>query len=272
MDFSEKWGKDVDEAVKLALMDLRLSKEEVDIIVLEEPTKGFFGLGSKLAKVRVEKKKIVKSPEKPRIEKVEPAKPQAKKVEVEKPKETILTKPAEKVEVVKKNDENSRDKNTKFTLREKPTDLTPVTEGVAIEFLKELTEKMGLNLEITAAQNENHLYIDIDGKDSGTIIGKRGQTLDSVQYLTSLVVNKGKEKYIRVVVDAEHYREKREKTLEQLAERLADKVIKTRKSVRLEPMNPYERKVIHSTLQGNPKITTKSEGEEPFRRVIIDIK
>ena len=112
----------------------------------------------------------------------------------------------------------------------------------------------------------------MDGKDSGTIIGKRGQTLDAIQYLTSLVVNKDNEKYQRVVVDAENYREKRERTLEQLANRLADKVIKSRKSVRLEPMNPYERKVIHSTLQSNPKVITRSEGEEPYRRVIIELK
>ncbi|MEG1929520.1 MAG: RNA-binding cell elongation regulator Jag/EloR [Anaerovorax sp.] len=283
MDFSEKWGKDVDEAVKLALMDLKLTKDEVDIIVLEEPTKGFFGLGSKLAKVRVEKKEQPKTVEKPKVEKIEkaevikktemaakPIKKSVEKVEIEKPKQKFDTK--ESVKSESKIDKREDTKDSKFVLREKPVDLVPVTEGVAIEFLKELTEKMGLKLEITAAQNENHLYIDIDGKDSGTIIGKRGQTLDSVQYLTSLVVNKGKEKYIRVVVDAEHYREKREKTLEQLAERLADKVVKTKRSVRLEPMNPYERKVIHSTLQGNPKVTTKSEGEEPFRRVIIDIK
>lgn len=277
MDFSEKWGKDVDEAVKLALMDLRLTKEEVDIIVLEEPTKGFFGLGSKLAKVRVEKSNKPKVSQKPPVEKQEKKEVFPKPELVKKPTEMEKTEPIKQnkveKEIVKPEvSEKEECKDNKFVLKEKPTDLVPVTEGVGIEFLKELMEKMGLNLEITASHNESHLYIDIDGKDSGTIIGKRGQTLDSVQYLTSLVVNKGKEKYIRVVVDAEHYREKREKTLEQLAERLADKVIKTRRSVRLEPMNPYERKVIHSTLQGNPKITTKSEGEEPFRRVIIDIK
>lgn len=277
MDFSEKWGKDVDEAVKLALMDLRLTKEEVDIIVLEEPTKGFFGLGSKLAKVRVEKSNKPKVSQKPPVEKQEKKEVFPKPELVKKPTEMEKTEPVKQnkveKEIVKPEvSEKEECKDNKFVLKEKPTDLVPVTEGVGIEFLKELMEKMGLNLEITASHNESHLYIDIDGKDSGTIIGKRGQTLDSVQYLTSLVVNKGKEKYIRVVVDAEHYREKREKTLEQLAERLADKVIKTRRSVRLEPMNPYERKVIHSTLQGNPKITTKSEGEEPFRRVIIDIK
>ena len=112
----------------------------------------------------------------------------------------------------------------------------------------------------------------MDGKDSGTIIGKRGQTLDAIQYLTSLVVNKDSEKYIKVVIDAENYRAKRQKTLEQLANRLAAKVVKTKKYVRLEPMNPHERKIIHATLQKNPNIITRSEGEEPYRRVIIELK
>ena len=104
------------------------------------------------------------------------------------------------------------------------------------------------------------------------MIGKRGQTLDAIQYLTSLVVNKEKEKYTKVVVDAENYRAKREKTLEALAYRLANKVWKSKRSVKLEPMNPYERKVIHATLQNHPHVTTRSEGEDPYRRVIIELK
>ena len=104
------------------------------------------------------------------------------------------------------------------------------------------------------------------------MIGKRGQTLDAIQYLTNLAVNKNSEKYMKVVVNAENYREKRENTLEQLAIRLAGKVYKSKKSVRLEPMNPYERKVIHTTLQDDSRVTTKSEGEEPYRRVIIEIR
>ena len=116
------------------------------------------------------------------------------------------------------------------------------------------------------------LFINVQGKDSGTIIGKRGQTLDAIQYLTSLVVNKDQDKYVRVVIDAENYRAKREKTLEALALRLANKVVKTRRSVKLEPMNPYERKVIHATLHDHPKVTTRSEGQDPYRRVIIELK
>ena len=131
---------------------------------------------------------------------------------------------------------------------------------------------MGLSLAFDVKVGEDVVYIEMSGKDSGTVIGKRGQTLDAIQYLTSLVLNKEKEKYIKVVVDAENYRAKRQKTLEQLANRLAAKVIKTKRYVRLEPMNPYERKIIHATLQNNPEINTRSEGEEPYRRVVIELK
>ena len=143
---------------------------------------------------------------------------------------------------------------------------------IALEFLKEVTEQMGLTVEVSAKANDDSVLLNIQGKDSGTIIGKRGQTLDAIQYLTSLVVNKDQDNYVRVVVDAENYRSKREKTLEKLANRLADKVVKTKRSVRLEPMNPYERKVIHATLQSNPRVTTRSEGQDPYRRVIIELK
>ena len=131
---------------------------------------------------------------------------------------------------------------------------------------------MGLDLTITAQANDEYMYINLEGKDAGAIIGKRGQTLDAIQYLTSLVVNKDHSKYVRVVVDAENYRAKREKTLQQLAIRLGTKVLRTGRPVRLEPMNPYERMVIHATLHKSEEVTTKSEGEEPYRRVIIERK
>lgn len=255
MDFSEKWGTDVEEAVKLALIDLKLTREEVEVTVLEEPSKGFFGIGSKLAKVRVEpKKKEEEIPE-----------PETYKEEIEK------EQPEPKKNEKRKKEKKKREKKKPLIPREPEENMVEVENHPALSFLKEMTEKMGLNLDITAKTGNSSIYLNIKGKDSGTVIGKRGQTLDAIQYLTSLVVNKDNDKYVRVVVDAENYRAKREKTLEQLANRLAEKVIKTRKSVRLEPMNPYERKVIHATLQGNPSVTTKSEGEEPYRRVIIEL-
>lgn len=204
MEFAEKYGRTIEEAAQLAAADLNLTLEDVEIEVLEEPSKGFLGIGAKSAKVRVTPK------------------------------------------------------------------MTP--ERVALEFVKNVTLKMGLELNIVSKESDGIIYIDIEGKDAGTIIGKRGQTLDSLQYLVNLVVNKNTEKYIKVIVNAENYREKRESTLEQLAIRLAGKVSKTRRSVRLEPMNPYERKVIHTTLQDDGRVNTKSEGEEPYRRVIIEAK
>lgn len=268
MDFSEKWGTDVEEAVKLALIDLKLERDEVEVTVLEEPSKGFFGIGSKLAKVRVEpKKKVVKetavSEMKPEIKEEQPS-------TIEETAESDKALEQRKTEKRKK-DRKKKEKKKTIIPREPEENMVEVEDHPALSFLKELTEKMGLNLDITAKTGSSSVYLNIKGKDSGTVIGKRGQTLDAIQYLTSLVVNKENEKYIRVVVDAENYRAKREKTLEQLANRLADKVVKTKKSVRLEPMNPYERKVIHATLQSNPNVTTKSEGEEPYRRVIIEL-
>jgi spoIIIJ-associated protein len=145
-------------------------------------------------------------------------------------------------------------------------------EKAAKEFLREMFVAMGIIVNIDTNLKDKHLFINLSGDDMGVLIGKRGQTLDAIQYLTSLVVNKDKEKYTRVVVDAENYRSKREKTLEALAQRLATKVVKTRKSVKLEPMNPYERKVIHATLQNHPKVVTRSEGQDPYRRVMIELK
>ncbi len=260
MDVSEKWGTDVDTAVELALQDLKCSRDEVEVTVLEQPSKGFFGIGSKLALVRVEKKAPVVEEPKTVVEKKEPVKVQS---------ETKKTQKSEK-KAEKKPKKETQPK--KSSVEEEIGDLNPVDNHIALDFLKEVTEQMGLTVDVSAKMNEECVLLNIQGKDSGTIIGKRGQTLDAIQYLTSLVVNKDQNNYIKVVVDAENYRSKREKTLEKLANRLADKVVKTKRSVRLEPMNPYERKVIHATLQSNPRVTTRSEGQDPYRRVIIELK
>ena len=267
MDYTEKRGKDINEAVELALIDLKVSRDEVEVTVLEEPTKGFLGIGAKLAKVRVEKK-APQEPEKP--EKKEPEKKAPEKKE--QPKKS--SKPKEKKTNDKKSQEKKPEEKKKNIVLDDVdiNDLKTVEEHEALTFLKDITGKMGLDLDFSARVGEDLVYVEMSGKDSRTVIGKRGQTLDAIQYLTSLVVNKEKEKYTKVVVDAENYRAKRERTLEQLANRLAAKVVKTRKHIRLEPMNPYERKVIHATLQKNPNITTRSEGEEPYRRVVIELK
>ncbi len=271
MDYSEKWGRDVDEAVKLALEDLKVSIDEVDVTVLEEPSRGFFGIGSKLALVRVEKKK--KEEPKP-----EPPAPAYETPVAEPVKETVKEEVRPKQNKEKKNrqkatKENKTKKPELSVLREDPEEeLTVLEDHKAITFLREVIKEMGLDCEVSGKMGKETIYLNIQGKDSGTIIGKRGQTLDSIQYLVSLVVNKDQNKYTRVVVDAENYRAKRERTLEALAYRLASKVSRSKRPVKLEPMNPYERKVIHATLQNHPHVTTRSEGEDPYRRVIIELK
>ncbi len=144
----------------------------------------------------------------------------------------------------------------------------------ATDFLKDVFDAMNLvvNTDIKYDEESRHLNIDLSGEEMGILIGKRGQTLDSLQYLVSLVVNKGSEEYVRVKVDTEDYRKRRKETLENLAKNIAYKVKRTKRSVSLEPMNPYERRIIHSALQNDRYVTTHSEGEEPFRRVVVTLK
>lgn len=198
----EKTAKTVEEALKLALIELGAKEEEVIVEVLDEPKKALLGLiGGKEAKVKI-------------------------------------------------------------TLKED-------SDRRAKQFLEDVFEKMNIVGKIQTKLDGKDLYVSVDGPDMAVLIGRRGQTLDSLQYLVSLVVNKNREDYIRVVLDTENYREKRKETLEKLANRLAYKARKMRKDISLEPMNPYERRIIHSALQGNTYVSTRSEGEEPFRKVII---
>ncbi|HYF82268.1 MAG TPA: RNA-binding cell elongation regulator Jag/EloR [Clostridia bacterium] len=229
----EKSAKTIDEAVKLALEELKADKENVEIEVLEKPTKGIFGIGSKLAKVKVSIKEE-KAPNKAREKKTE------KRAENKEPRITDLTLEKEK----------------------------------AKKFLRDVLESMDIKAEIRIRDTNEGFYINLAGPKMGVIIGRRGQTLDSLQYLVSLVVNKDKERdsFVKVILDTEDYRKKREETLQRLAKRLAERVQKTGKNVELEPMNPYERRIIHSTLQEFEDITTFSEGEEPYRKVIISLK
>ncbi|MDR1913048.1 MAG: protein jag [Clostridiales bacterium] len=145
-------------------------------------------------------------------------------------------------------------------------------EKKAKQFLREVTAAMNLPLTVTTTLKDKQLLINLTGDDMGILIGKRGQTLDSLQYLVNLVVNKGKAPYISVTLDTENYRQRRKETLESLAVNLAKKVKQTHKNVVLEPMNPYERRIIHSVLQNNRFVTTYSEGDEPFRNVVIEPK
>lgn len=234
MTVVEKSAKTVEEAVQLALEELKADKEKVEVEILEQPAKGIFGIiGSKLARVRV----TLKEEEAP---------------------EASADKKAEKPKVSKEI---------------RITDYTFEKEK-ARKFLREVLESMDIKAEIRVRDTKEGLYINLSGPKMGVIIGRRGQTLDSLQYLVSLVVNKDKDRdsYVKVILDTEDYRRKREETLQRLAKRLALRVQKTGKRIELEPMNPYERRIIHSTLQGLEDITTFSEGEEPFRKVIISHK
>lgn len=297
-DYVEKWGDDIDSAVELALRDIKLTRDQVIIEVLEQPTKGFLGFHKKLAKVRVSRKPEPKPEpivqEKP---KKEAAPVKEKKQENRNPKK--FEKRFERAEVI--SDEETKEQprkehkernesregrrreksrrtpkeplmKTKFTVTDDDAEAVSADDAPAVIFIKNIAEKMDITIDVKGNIIDDVLYIEMSGREVGTLIGKRGQTLDSVQYLASIVQNKGSEKHMRVLVNAESYREKREKTLQQLARKIAEKCVKTGRNQKLEPMNPYERKVIHSALQSHPKVTTRSEGVEPTRRVVIELK
>ena len=249
MEFVEYKGKTVDDAITEACQALTVTSDRLEYEVVEKGSSGILGFGSKPAviKARVkEEKKEEKKPEK----KVDKA-----AVRVEK----------EAVKTDKKEEKAAR----KEFKADKNADVTPAADPK--EFLENVFKAMNMNVNIDVKQEGNEIDIELSGDDMGVLIGKRGQTLDSLQYLTSLVVNKGTAEYIRVKVDTEDYRKRRKETLENLAKNLAYKVKRTKKSVSLEPMNPYERRVIHSALQNDKYVSTHSEGEEPYRKVVITL-
>lgn len=293
MRVSEKWGGDVDAAVELALKELKLTIDEVDVEVLEESSKGFLGIGSKLAKVRVTAKEDKNDRKKEKssfddIDRILAALPENQKIEVPEEiredydkferEEMEDARASAKAKKKERHNNKSRNKNRR---KEHPVDnsmfddmkkLDLVTDSPVEKFLRDVTAEMGIDLDFSVRAGNGLIYVNITGKDTGTIIGKRGQTLDAIQYLASIVANKESSEYVRVILDAENYRSKRERTLMNLANRLAGKVERSGRSITLEPMNPYERKVIHSTLQDHPYVKTRSEGKEPYRRVIIERK
>ena len=293
MKSTEKWGVDVETAVELALKDLKVERDEVEVEVLEESSSGFLGIGSKLAKVKVSIKDSADEPkEKATFDDIDailaglPENTSQKlpdEVRAEYDKfEAEETADAEAAEALhardKRNEKRGKRNRKKYSLSIEDKQLEEVkkmdpAEGHPVEaFLRDVAEQMGLDLDFVVKAGEEIVFVEITGKDTGTIIGKRGSTLDAVQCLASYVVNKEAGKYIRVVLDAENYRSKREKTLINLANRLAGKVERNGRPVTLEPMNPYERKVIHCTLQTHPGVITRSEGKDPYRKVVIESK
>lgn len=275
MNSTEKYGTDVETAVQLAIEELGVGIDDVEVEVLDEPTKGFLGtgLGRKLAFVRVTKK-VPDEPEE-KSEKANNLKAHKSKVapKNQAPKaKASKQKKEEKPEKVEKNYEEEIKKLEHVTPIVDKDALNDLGENEGLTFLIGMMKSMNLDVNVKGKTDGKDVFFFVEGKDTGTVIGKRGATLDAIQYLTSLVINKGGGEYKRVVVDAESYRIKREKTLEKLAMRMADRVARSGRSFKLEPMNPYERKVIHATLQKDGRVVTRSEGQDPSRRVIIDIK
>ena len=266
MEFVEFSAKTVQDAITEACTHFIVTSSSLEYEVVEEGSTGFLGIGSKPAVIKARvKSEDVEEAKSVFSEDVKEEKKDNKEAKKENKKEVKAeVKEAKKEEKAEKKEEKKREINVNAAEVEK----------TANDFLKDVLNKMGIANEITTKydSNENCLNIEISGEDMGVLIGKRGQTLDSLQYLVSLVVNKGTKEYIRVKVDTENYRERRNKTLENLAKNMAFKVKRTRRSVTLEPMNPYERRVIHSALQNDSYVTTHSEGEEPYRKVVITLK
>ncbi|MDO4482887.1 MAG: RNA-binding cell elongation regulator Jag/EloR [Clostridia bacterium] len=287
----EATAKTTEEAIALGLQELNASAADVEITVLQEGSKGLFGLfGSRPAKVRLTMKGEEKDPILDAFsveETLKPAKqPKAEAPKQEKPKaakKPVEKKAAEKKEKAEDNKPAKKPLPPKAPVQplEKPV-TTPVaaeqlTEetaaGKAFLFLKEMTRLMGVEVEIAVSLDaEGNVFVNMTGDTLGILIGRRGETLDALQYLTSLKVNRGQEGYTRVTLDTENYRAKREDTLIRLANRMANRAVKTGRRVALEPMNPYERRIIHSALQGNELVDTHSEGEEPNRRIVIALR
>lgn len=254
MEYMEFKGKTKNDAITEACRHFSIPSDKLDYVVIDEGKAGFLGMGAKPAVIKARVKEQ-------NDEVIEPVKL------TETPVMASAAAVAEKTE----NSENNVN-----TVNKERTEMTGDidVESVAKKFLDDVFAAMGIAAEISAKYNESlkSLEVELNGDEMGVLIGKRGQTLDSLQYLISLVVNKGTSEYIRVKVDTENYRQRRRETLENLAKNIAYKVKRTRRPVSLEPMNPYERRIIHSALQNDKYVTTHSEGDEPFRRVVVTPK
>ena len=268
--FIDVTGKTEEEAINRALEQLKLDRDDVSVEILERAKAGFLGLGSCPAKVRVSygEDEEPAAPAQPKAEKVREDKPKAEKPRAEK---KPAEKPQRREEPVKK---ELAPKTEEAQTVKSPKDLgEEVNDERAQEirkFLSGLLQQMEVQAEVKVYLPEKGRYkVFLEGQSLGTIIGRRGETLDAIQQLTSYAVNRSGSGRVRVQLDAENYREKREQSLQHLARKVATKVTKYRRSVTLEPMNAYERHVIHTALQDVPNVTTYSTGTEPNRRVIV---
>ena len=267
---SNEWieisAKTVDDAINEGLIRLGTTRDKMDVEVLEKESSGFLGfIGRHDAKIRVRFKEVKSAPvpEKKTIkeEKTDFVKSNVETKPEGKPVADIQRKPKKKFDEIEKNEPVSADRQEK-------------AKADAVKFLTDVFKAMKLeavvNVEFDAAENE--LSIDVKAEDMGVLIGKRGQTLDSLQYIVSLAINKDSNEYVKVKLDSENYRIRRKETLENLAKNIASKVKRTGRPVSLEPMNSFERRIIHSALQGDPDCETFSEGNDPYRKVVVKPK
>jgi len=307
----ESSAKTIEEAIEAGLETLGVSISDVTVDIIDEGSKGLFGLfGSRLAKVRLTVKeqeedllaslteeKPAKKPAKKPAEKKEKTEPKAEKPAAEKkpaPEKKEKAEPKAPKQPKPKQEKPKAEKAEKPAAEKKPlppkAPAKPIEKpvvtmlendqveadsaaGKAQAFLKELTHLMGVEVDVAVGNDaEGNVFVQMTGDTLGILIGRRGETLDALQYLTSLKINRGQEGYTRVTLDTENYRAKREDTLIRLANRMANRAVKTGRKVSLEPMNPYERRIIHSALQANEAVDTHSEGDEPNRHVVITLR
>ncbi|UHA75368.1 RNA-binding cell elongation regulator Jag/EloR [Paenibacillus sp. 481] len=241
-------GKTVEDAIKDGLAQWNVTKEQVSVRVVQQPSKGFLGLfGVRPAKVEL----MLLTPAETDVQ------------------AGLSEERSARISAVATQPSNVGQATSKET---SSTEAGPDPIVEAKQFIVDVARSMGLAVEVAVHKRKDVITLDISGADLGLLIGRRGQTLDSLQYLTNLVANRYAKHHLRVILDAEQFRDRRKQTLESLSERLANKVIRTRKEVVLEPMTSLERKVIHAKLQDHPKVKTYSKGEEPNRRVVITIK
>lgn len=252
-------GKSVEDAFMNAIVELETTSDNIGYDVIDKGSNGILGFGSRPAKIKAWVKSEVEA---------------EKKAEEEKAAEVKSTEAAAPAANSDKADVTSDNSDEVLSEPHKKMVVTCDVDKVIRDFLDNMFKAMDMdvNIDIKINEEEGCVNVELGGDEMGLLIGKRGQTLDSIQYLVSLVVNKENEKYMRVKVDTEDYRKRRKETLESLAKNIAYKVKRSKRPVSLEPMNPYERRIIHSALQNDKFVATKSEGEEPFRHVIVYLK
>lgn len=276
-------AKTLDDAITEALIQLGVTSDKLEYEVIEKGSAGFLGIGMKQAVIEARRKEEKKEPEVRDVvkevksdfasieeEPVNEKKEESPKKEFPKKERPVREKKAGKPAKGKTEEDNTEEPVKEQQVLAKVEDQT--IQAVE-QFIKDTLKVMNMEVEITSSIDEDGaLCVNMKGDHMGILIGKRGQTLDSLQYLANRVANKHQSGYVRVKLDTENYRARREETLRHLAKNIAHKVKRNKRPVVLEPMNPYERRIIHSALQSDPYVTTHSEGEEPYRKVVVTLK